>query len=317
MSLNSLSSRHRHTPPPPWHPKLWPSWFILGVLRLAVRLPLSAQAALGRAGGRLAWRFAKGRRAIAQRNVELCFPELDKHSQQQLVKENFVQLGMGAMESAWSWLGAKHLATDYLNRFTVEGYENYTRARAQNRGVIVLGVHLMSLDVIGPALLAEQMQLNVIYRYNKNPVIEKAIKEGRERFYPKVIEREDTRAIITALKSGEAIWYAADQDYGKRHSLFPTFFGVSAATITATMRLAKLCDSPVLLLSHYRAKDGQSWRIHLSPVLQDFPSADPLADTQRVNDLLEAAIRVAPEQYLWPHRRFKTRPAGEQSLYGS
>ena len=310
-----MSSRRRHTPPPSWHPKLWPSWLALVLLRLAVQLPVPTLAALGRAGGRLAWTFAAGRRAIAQRNVELCFPELDKPQQQQLVQENFAQLGMAAMESAWSWLGRKHQADGYLDRFTVDGYEHYTRALAQNRGVIVLGVHLMAIDVIGPALVAEQMQLNVIYRYNKNPLIEKTIKEGRGRFYPKVIEREDTRAIVTALKSGEAIWYAADQDYGKQHSIFPTFFGVSAATITATMRLARLCDSPVLLLSQYRGADGLSWRIHFSPIMQDFPSLDPLADTQRVNDLLETAIRVAPEQYLWPHRRFKTRPEGEASLY--
>ena len=219
------------------------------------------------------------------------------------------------MESAWSWLGRQHLATHYLDRFSIEGFEHYTRALAQGRGVIVLGVHLMAIDVIGPALLAKQMRLNVIYRYNKNPVIEQAIKRGRGRFYPQVIERENTRGIVAALKSGEAIWYAADQDYGKHHSVFPTFFGVPAATITGTMRLARLRNSPVLLLSQYREPNHQSWRICFSPVLDQFPSEDPLADTQRVNNLLESAIQEAPEQYLWPHRRFKTRPPGERSLY--
>lgn len=281
-----------------------------------VRLPLTWLKATGRTCGALAWHFARKRRLVAQRNVALCFPELGHQAHQQLARNNFTQLGMAAMESAWSWLGRHHETPGYLERFEVEGYEHYTQALAQGRGVIVLGVHLMAIDVIGPALVAQRMQLNVIYRYNKNPVIEQAIKRGRARFYPKVIEREDTRGIVSALKSGEAIWYAADQDYGRHHSTFPTFFDIPAATITGTMRLARMRNSPVLLLSQYRCADNLSWRIRFSPVLQDFPTDDLLADTQRVNNLLEAAIREAPEQYLWPHRRFKTRPMQSQpSLY--
>jgi len=314
-SHHLLSSRTRHQPLPLRHPRLWASWLALGLIWLLVRLPVGWLSTLGRACGRIAWFLAPGRRQIACRNIELCFPELSAEQGRRLAQENFSQLGMAAMESAWSWLGRQHLATRYLDRFNIEGFEHYTSALALGRGVIVLGVHLMAIDVIGPALLAQRMHLNVIYRYNKNPVIEQAIKRGRERFYPRAIEREDTRGIVSALKSGEAIWYAADQDYGKHHSVFPTFFGVQAATITGTMRLARLRNSPVLLLSQYREPNHQSWKICFSPVLDRFPSDDPLADTQRVNDLLENAIKKAPAQYLWLHRRFKTRPSGEPGLY--
>lgn len=273
-------------------------------------------AALGRTCGALAWHLAPSRRRVAQRNVELCFPELDPTAREALLRKNFAQLGMALMESAWSWMGTQHRKPGYLDRFTIEGYEHYTDALAQGRGVIVLGAHLMAIDVIGPALVAEKMRLNVIYRYNKNPVIERTIKQGRARFYPQVIEREDTRGIVSALKAGEAIWYAVDQDYGRHHSVFPNFFGIPTATITGAMRLSRLRNSPVLLMSQYRGADNLSWRVHLSPVLENFPTDNPLTDTQNINDLVEAAIRRAPEQYLWPHRRFKTRPTeSTPSLY--
>jgi KDO2-lipid IV(A) lauroyltransferase len=157
--------------------------------------------------------------------------------------------------------------------------------------------------------------LDVIYRYNKNPLIERTMVEGRARYFPRIIEREDARAILTSLREGRTLWYAADQDYGARHSVFADFFGVPAATITGTARLARFNGSPVLLLSHYRDPANHRWLINISPSLADYPSDNAEFDATRTNALIEAAIRKAPEQYLWMHRRFKTRPVGEPGVY--
>jgi len=155
----------------------------------------------------------------------------------------------------------------------------------------------------------------VMYRFNKNPAWEWLQVNGRRRYFDGVIERHDTRQTLKRLKQGRAIWYAADQDYGRKHSVFAPFFGTEAATIVATSRFARLNNSPVLFMRQSRNEQRMRWEIHFSPILEDFPSGDDLADAQRLNSLLEEQIRLQPEQYLWLHKRFKTRPEGTQPFY--
>ena len=138
---------------------------------------------------------------------------------------------------------------------------------------------------------------------------------GRKRYFDGVIEREDTRQTLRRLKQGRAIWYAADQDYGAKHSVFAPFFGIPAATIVATARFARLNDSPVLMMTQIRDNKNMRWHITFYPVIEDFPSGDDKNDATRLNGLLEAVIREHPDQYLWLHKRFKTRPAGAPSFY--
>jgi KDO2-lipid IV(A) lauroyltransferase len=155
----------------------------------------------------------------------------------------------------------------------------------------------------------------VMYRFNKNPAWEWLQVQGRKRFFDGVIEREDTRQTLRRLKRGRVIWYAADQDYGRKHSVFAPFFGIPAATIVATSRFARLNNSPVLLMRQTRDRKNRRWQIHFSPVIENFPSGDDAADAKRMNNLLEEQIRLHPEQYLWLHKRFKTRPPGEPAFY--
>ena len=117
------------------------------------------------------------------------------------------------------------------------------------------------------------------------------------------------------LKNGKAIWYAPDQNYGAEHSVFVNFFNIPAATITATSRLASMNNSPVIPFSHQRSADNKSYTLRLQPPLENFPSDDVVNDTQRINNILEKEIEKMPEQYLWSHRRFKTRPGNMPSLY--
>ncbi len=309
-----MSSRARNSPKPLWHPALWPSWFAVGLGWLLARLPTRLQCRIGGWLGLIFWRLAPRRRAVALTNLGLCFPELSKEQQQQLAKRVFEGMGISFMETLWTWLGNHHTKPAHLARTRVEGLQILQQAQAQGKGVVLIGVHLMALDAIA-AGLAQVAQIDVIYRYNKNPVIEWAMVRGRGRYFPNVIEREDARAILQSLKNGNILWYAADQDYGARHSVFARFFGVPAATITGTARLARFRKSPVVIMSQHRDKEAHRWTVRFEAGPQNYPSGDAVADAQVINDAIEQAVRRTPEQYLWLHRRFKTRPDGAPPLY--
>jgi KDO2-lipid IV(A) lauroyltransferase len=223
-------------------------------------------------------------------------------------------MGMSLMETLWTWLGNQHKNPEHVNRTSIEGLDILQTAHAEGRGVLLIGAHLMALDAIA-AGLARAVQVDVIYRYNKNPVIEWLMVRGRGRYFPNVIEREDARAILQSLKDGNILWYAADQDYGAKHSVFANFFGVPAATITGTARLAKFRGSPVVIMSQHRDVDTHRWTVRFEKGPDNYPSGVAVADAQSINDAIERAIRRTPEQYLWLHRRFKTRPQGAPKIY--
>jgi len=309
-----MSSRARNKPRPLWHPALWPSWLAIGFGWLLARLPTKAQVWLGSAVGTLFWHLAKSRRHVALTNLQLCYPEQTEQQRADLAKSVFEGMGIALMETLWTWLGNHHKDAGHVARTRIEGLEILQKAQAQDRGVVLVGAHLMAMEAIA-AKLSQAVTLDVIYRYNKNPVIERLMVRGRGQYFPNVIEREDVRAILQSLKDGHILWYAADQDYGEKHSVFANFFGVPAATITGTMRLAKFRNSPVVIMSQHREIDTHEWMIRFEPGPKNFPTDDPVADAQAINDSIEKTIRRTPEQYLWLHRRFKTRPAGEPKLY--
>ena len=141
------------------------------------------------------------------------------------------------------------------------------------------------------------------------------MRKARELHFEKAIPRDDMRGFLRSLRGNMPVWYAPDQNYGREHSIFATFFGVPAATITATHRLAKISGAAVVPFFPERLPHDAGYRLRLLPALEDFPGPDEAADTQRINDLIEAEVRRIPEQYLWVHRRFKTRPGQEASFY--
>ena len=275
------------------------------------RLPWSWIRAIGSGCGRLFYRFARQRRHIAEVNLALCFPDLDQAHRDALVLQNFRQVAVGAIELMVPWLNPNR---DLQDRFDIIGAEHLHAALAKGRGVLLIGGHYATLDIIAQPL-ASLGDVDVMYRFHKNPAWEWLQTRGRGFYFDGVIERQDTRQTLRRLKQGRAIWYAADQDYGPRHSIFAPFFGIPAATIVATARFAKLNHSPVLMLRQTRDLNAMRWTLEFSPEIEDFPSGDDQADATRMNALLEDSIRRDPDQYLWLHKRFKTRPAGEPSFY--
>lgn len=293
------------------HPRYWPTWIALGLLRLATWLPFRRQMALGRWLGRRMMRLADRRRVIAETNLRLCFPDLDAPARTSLLKRHFESLGMGFVETALSWWASPRRLKRLMR---VEGLEHLETAQAAGRGVLIVAAHFTTLE-IGARLLALSIPLHPMYRPHNNPLFEKIQGGARTRQSAGAIRRGDIRATVRTLRANKAVWYAPDQDFGARQSVFVPFMGVHAATLTATSRLAKMSGAAVVPMTQERLPDGQGYRVLLEPPLEGFPSGDDEADARRLNAVFERWIRERPADYLWVHRRFKTRPPGKPGVY--
>ncbi|PTU73444.1 lipid A biosynthesis lauroyl acyltransferase [Pseudomonas mangrovi] len=293
------------------HPRYWLLWLGLGLLWLLTLLPYRVLMALGRLLGGLLYRLAGSRRRIAERNLELCMPELDAAARARLLRENFASMGMTFFEMtiAW-WWPAERLRR--LGRF--EGLEYLHKAQAEGQGVILMALHFTTLEM-GGGLLGLEQRAYGMYRPHKNPVFDFIQRRGREQRLEGVIERDDVRGMLKMLRAGATIWYAPDQDYGPKQSIFVPLFGIPAATVTATSKFARLGKAQVIPMTQMRLADGSGYLVRIHPPLTDFPGASEEEDCRRINGLIETAIGQCPEQYLWAHRRFKTRPPGEPKLY--
>jgi KDO2-lipid IV(A) lauroyltransferase len=267
--------------------------------------------AIGKGLGIAMYHLARSRRHICEVNIALCFPELCAVQQKKLVRDTFISNGRGVMEIGLSWCRDPE---DFRAIVTVKGQQHLYNALAQGRGVLLVSAHFSTLEIAG-SLLALHHDFSVTYRRHKNPLFEALMKRGRQRHFEEVIERKEVRKAFRQLQRGKVLWYAADQDNGPRHSVFADFFGRPAASITATTTFASVNKSAVIFLSHYRTDDNQRYELIFSEALQDYPTGDEQQDVLRINALIEAAIRVAPDQYIWLHRRFKTRPEGMPDPY--
>lgn len=274
---------------------------------LVAHLPYSLQMRIGRVIGRLSYHLARERRHICDVNLRLCFPELDDAQRRELVKQTFIANGMGLIEIAIAWYRD---IEKYRDRMTYSGLEHLENAQAKGQGVLLLCAHFSTLE-LGGCFTNMLCPIDVTYRKNKNPLFQAAMLKGRQRHFSHVIEREDVRSAMRSLKAGRILWYAPDQDYGKKHSVFVPFFGNQAATITATSRFARFNNSAVVFYRHYRNADNSGYHLEFSPELENFPSDNDETDARRINELVEGAIRKLPEQYLWLHKRFKTQAAGK------
>jgi len=284
-----------------WHPRFWPTWLFIGLLRLLALLPPRAGWAVGAAIGSLSFHLAPSRRRISRINLKLCFPELDETTREQLLRESFRAIGISFVEIAWGWWGApKSLPLRF------KGEEHLQTALAQGRGVLLLGAHYSPLE-LGGRQFSTIHPVATLYRPHNNRLLDQFITERRSRFCTP-ITRRDLRAVRRQLLGNGVVWLAPDQDFGYRGSVFAPLFGQSAATLTMPTRLAQINDSPVLFLRHQREDGG--YTLEMSP-MPDF-GKDQEADAVQYNTLLEQAIRQHPEQYLWMHQRFKTQPEGRR-----
>ncbi len=303
-------------PPQPFRlallaPRYWSTWLVVAAMWLIARLPYRQLLGFGRALGAVAARVMVRRRHVAERNLDLCLPELDPVARVRLLEANLRELGLLACESALGLMGSKRA----LRRIPIEfeGTEQLDALRTQGRGVLLLGAHFSHLELAG-RVLAERVPLACLYPEHANAALVWVIKRRRLRYGEAMFSRDQTRALIKYLKSGGVILYGADHGAKGKTSVFVPFFGVPAATVTATHHLARLAGVAVIPFFQKR-REGGGYVFRMEAPLADFPSADPVADAARVNLLMERMVREAPAQYLWSYKRFKERPPGAASVY--
>lgn len=294
-----------------YHPKYWPFWFIIGLLWLFAKLPYRILLKIGaKTGNVIRWVSPKSRK-IAEINLQLCFPELTPAERENLLKKNFESMGISLFEMALAWWAPPRKIQALAH---VQGGEHLEKALKKGKGVIFCSPHLLSLELSG-RLYSLQQPFAVMYRPQKQLVLDKLARYYREQSYDRVIPREDLRGMLRYLKNNGIVWYTPDIDAGIRNSIFVPFFGINAATITMTARLVAISGAQVIPGIFYRREDGSGYDMCMEPALENYPTGDLEADTLRINQVLEEAIRRRPEQYLWSYKRFKTRPEGEPRFY--
>jgi len=287
------------------HPRHWPLWAGFGLLRLLILLPFPLLLRFGALCGRLALPLARERAAIARRNLELCFPERDAAARERLLRDHFASLGMAIMEFGLAWWGSDRRLAGLRE---IRGLENLEAAAQAGHGVLMLSAHATCLE-LGGRLLAPVFSFVAMYRPSSNPVVRYLMERARARNCRAIIPRDEVKRVIRHLRKGDVIWYAPDQNTGRRKAVFVDFFGHKAATTPATSRLAAMTGARVVPFKVARKADRSGYLLTLEPPLEDFPTADLEADTQRANAIIERWVREYPEQYLWIHRRFRTRPS--------
>lgn len=280
-------------------------------LKIAARLPYRLLLQMGSGVGVLAYHLAKKRRRIASINIKKCFSSLSSNQQKELVKQQFRATGMGMLEAAFAWYGDEQRV---MSRSCISGRLHLDNALTHGKGVILLTFHYPCLDLAG-IQLSHEYPVGFMQRPHNDPKMDRIITGGRLRFAKRAVSRHSPRDMLKALKENLVVCYYPDHDLGRKNSEFAPFFGIQTAWVSAISRMAQMSGAPVVPMLCERLPRAAGLHLRLLPALEFFPSDDVVADLTRVSALLEQHLREHPENYLWTHRRFKTRPEGEASFY--
>lgn len=296
------------------HPRYWPTWLWMGLWYLfTVLLPLPAQIMLGKVLGNLLLRFGGSRTHIARVNIEKCYPDLSEREREKLLKKNMQETAIGIFESGAAWF-----FPDWRLRgkYQLVGREHIDHALSDGKGVLFFGVHFTCIE-IGASMVNLEFPISGFYRPHKNAVYEYVQAAGRVRRNENssVVPKGDVRGIIKTLRKGGIVNYAADQDYGRNRSVFADFFGISTATIKAPAHVASAGRAEVIPWVTRRDPETMRYTIEILPPITEQLGGNDDENAAAINRFVEQQVRRNPEQYLWVHRRFKTRPDGEKSFY--
>ena len=293
--------------------RYFPSYVGLGLLWVLHWLPLPVLRALGRTLGYLFFLLGKERREVALTNLRLCFPELGEAERVRLARRSVANFACSLLDRPLLWWAPRQRLMQMLHIEGAEHLAGQTEADAK-RPVILFGMHFVGLEA-GATRLAMERQLSTVYSNQKNPVFNAVLLVGRVRFNGGIAfsRQEGIRKVIKTLKAGTPLYYLPDMDFGPRDAIFAPFFGVQAATITGLSRMARATGARVLPCISRMTGTGYDFIIF--PALEHFPGETVEADAARMNALVEEQVRQMPEQYFWLHKRFKTRPPGEERIY--
>jgi Kdo2-lipid IVA lauroyltransferase/acyltransferase len=285
------------------------SHLLVGFLWLLHWLPLPALRGLGWLLGRLLYAFGRERRKVALINLRLCFPEKTEAEREILARRHFIAFSRAVLDRTLGWWASRERLQRMIR---VKGEEHLIVP--EGTSLIVLSPHFVGLDAAATRLTMLAAGCTV-YSKQKNPVFDKLLFDGRQRFQRcLLLSRQDgMRKVIKAIKQGLPFYYLPDMDFGPEDSIFVPFFGVPAATVPGVSRLVRLTGARVVACITRQVGDG--YEVELTPAWDNFPGESVEADTLRVNQFIESQVLRMPEQYFWLHKRFKTRPPGEKRFY--
>jgi KDO2-lipid IV(A) lauroyltransferase len=293
-------------------PRYWAVWLGLGLTWLLLILPQRLRVATGARLGDLFYLLSRRARYAAERNIEMCFPELNAWMRRDLLRRHFHAFGaaMMAVSLVW-WASASRLLS--LVRF--RNREHYDRALAEGKKIILLAPHFLGLEVAGLVLGRERLMISM-YKEARNDLVDWLMRRSRLRYGGALFERDShLKGMIRLIRAGYPFYYLPDQNPGEADHVFAPFFGIPTATLTALSRIARLTEAVVIPCFTRLLPKGDGYEIIFYPPFENFPSKDPLADAAQMNAAIEAGVREMPEQYMWTYKRFKQRPPGEPSLY--
>lgn len=284
---------------------------VLGLMWLLHWLPLPLLGRLGEAVGALLFLLLRKRRRITLTNLRLCLPELDEARRRQIARDHFRAYARSVFERGILWW-----ASEARLKRLIRVEPGVPLAQIAAGPTILLCPHFVSLDVAGVAVMLES-SLCSIYTQQKNVVFDAALRRGRSRFRPvTIVPRADgVKPIIRAMREGLPFFMLPDMDFGAKESTFVPFFGIEAATLTAPARIAAATGAKVIPVIATYLPGYAGWQVTFHPAWENYPGDDPIAATRAMNAFIEQRVLEAPAEYFWAHKRFKTRPPGQASLY--
>ena len=293
-----------------FHPRYWPTWFGLFLLRLISSLPWPIVAFISDILGSIIFSIYKSRRRIAERNIQACFPDYSKAKVTQVAKRSF-QLGAQALfftGIAW-WASRKRYKQ--LVYFDDSALRQYLE---NGQNLIILTPHFVGLELGGMSIAIDHPLMSM-FQYAKNKLMHHMVMTKRIRFGGYLVERkEPLRKLLKLLRKGIPFYYLPDQDAGQKGRFVP-FFGISASSFDMLGKMSKMGNALVLPCSSKILDNGRGLELTLHPAIDNFPTGDDEQDTIIQNKTMENLIREMPEQYLWAHKRFKSRPEGDKKFY--
>jgi Kdo2-lipid IVA lauroyltransferase/acyltransferase len=279
--------------------------FILWLIHF---LPFRLIVATGNGVGFLLYMVGAERRRVGAINLKLCFPDMNDDAREKLLRDHFKMFGRGLIERSILWWASAERINGLIR---VEGIEHFEAVKA--KPAILLTPHFVGMDT-GGQWIAQHTDTVCMYANQKNAYLTELLLKKRARFRNQRLysRQQGLRPILKGMREGHPFVYPPDQDQGIKDGAFIPFFGIPAATMTSVPRIAKMTGAKVVPSITRVLPGGAGYVLTFYPAWENYPSGDDIADTRRMNEFIEQRILEMPEQYFWLHKRFKTRPPGEE-----
>ena len=292
------------------------AWLLVSLFQVLARVGHRPRQWIGAALGTLAPLIVRRRTRVVERNLELCFPGKSANERRSMVRAHLRSLTQTIVDRSVLWFGSPQ---EIRSLVSLEGLENVRKSQQMQHNIMLLAPHFVGLDASASRLTLEGPEGASIYAPQSDPDVDALVRLGRGRFHQVhlISRREGVRGLVRKIREGIPIYYLPDMDLGRRGAVFAPFFGIDAATQTATAQLARQFKMKVFPVLSFRDPCTGRYLTRLLPALEDFPGDDTTLeqDTVTLNRHIQDWIERAPEQYYWVHRRFKSRPPGQDSLY--